>query len=301
MSDGLDFPVSTRSTAVEKLPIHYLDPASGAWTERAEAPLKTGTAASREITCVTFNTWFQGLDAPLRYAGLLQCLEASRADVIMLQEVTVALLETLRAAPWFRREFVYVRSDFRVDTIPSHGLLLLARFPVVEATLYPLRTYMGRKLLVARCIVNGAPLVFATVHLESMKNYADVRGDQLHSIFGILKDHPEVILAGDFNFCSSAAEENRRIDGAYTDLWPALRPGEPGYTQDTDVNLMLANSKRETKRVRIDRVLLRSESSTHRWLPASIELLGTAPVDARHPRIFPSDHFGIAATMRIAD
>ena len=44
-------------------------------------------ARTDSITCATFNTWFQGGDAALRHAGLLACLERSRADVIMLLQV----------------------------------------------------------------------------------------------------------------------------------------------------------------------------------------------------------------------
>lgn len=46
------------------------------------------------------------------------------------------------------------------------------------------------------------------------------------------------LLAGDFNFCASWAAEQAHLDPGYRDLWAALHPGKPGYTEDTTVNTM---------------------------------------------------------------
>jgi len=35
----------------------------------------------------------------------------------------------------------------------------------------------------------------------------------------------------------------------------------------------------------------------HGWSPAHIELLGTEPISPAHPRVFPSDHFGVACRL----
>lgn len=295
MADGIDFPGYVAAGAVEATPVHRFDAARGAWRESAGGG---STARVERITCVTFNTWFQGPDAALRNAGLIACLERIRPDVAMLQEVTVPLLEALCATPWLREAYGFARSAFRVDTIPAHGVVLFSRLPIVEASVHRLKTFMGRRLLAARCRVNGGELALATAHLESMKNYGDVRGEQLRAIFGVLEGSRDAVLGGDFNFCASWAAENSRLDPRYADLWARLRPGEPGYTQDTALNAMLAIAKQETKQVRFDRLLLRSDPPRPRWAPQAIELLGTAPVDAAHPKVFPSDHFGLAATLR---
>jgi endonuclease/exonuclease/phosphatase family metal-dependent hydrolase len=50
---------------------------------------------------------------------------------------------------------------------------------------------------------------------------------------------------------------------------------------------------RKETRKRIDRVFAR----TRRWQPASIELLGTDPIDAAET--FVSDHFGLEAELRV--
>ena len=42
-----------------------------------------------------------------------------------------------------------------------------------------------------------------------------------------------------------------------------------------------------------DRVLVKGT----RWRAATIELLGTRPISADLPRVFPSDHFGVACHL----
>jgi tyrosyl-DNA phosphodiesterase 2 len=262
---GIDFPGYARKPEVQTLPIH---------------PARAGDVdvEQGELVCVTFNTWFQGPEHAARYRALLEVLQQAAADIIMLQECTVQLLEMLLAAPWVRERYCYARAPFRADAIPSHGLMLLSRLPLRDAALHPVPTNMGRSALVAHCRVNGAPLAFVTLHLESMKTHAETRAEQLKTVFALLAPEPNVLLGGDFNFCSSWPEENARLDPAYVDVWPALKPADPGYT-------------RPGKPVRFDRLLARG-----RWRPAAVRLLGTTPVG----KVLPSDHFGLAATFRAA-
>ncbi|MBI5275700.1 MAG: endonuclease/exonuclease/phosphatase family protein [Burkholderiales bacterium] len=288
--DGFDFPEYARKPSTQRLAVHAFVDAS--WREVGD----DGTdVTALSLSCVTYNTWFQGPDKDTRYAGLLHVLQQEAADVILLQEVTMQLLGALMEAAWVRERYRYARAPFRADAIPSHGTMVLSKLPVANATLHPIPTNMGRALLTAEVRVGGSPLVLATVHLESMKGHADTRGEQLQTVFGLLEAAPDVILAGDFNFCSSVPEENNRIDPRYADVWPLLRPGEAGYTQDTDANAMLAKAKGEAKRVRIDRMLLRSDGG--RWRAQAIEMLGTRPVSESRPKIFPSDHFGLRAAF----
>lgn len=291
-SDGIDFPGYAADGQAERAAIHAFDAARGEWIE-SEGAASTWDGTSLDVA--TWNTWFQGPDADARHAGLLACLERVKPDVLMLQEVTVPLLAKLCAAPWLREGWRFVRTAFREDTIPAHGLVLFTRLPLAEARIVRLKTYMGRRLLLARCRTSGGDLELATVHLESMKNYGDVRAQQLATLFAELEPSRDALVGGDFNFCSSDAVENARLDARFADLWPALRHDEPGYTQDTAANPMLARAKKAEKRVRIDRLLLRSDGPA-RWKARSIELLGTAPAGGRGD-LYPSDHFGLLARL----
>jgi tyrosyl-DNA phosphodiesterase 2 len=290
VSEGLDFPGYSAPPAAIALAVESFDPERGRW---AAAP--DGEHRAPTLAVATFNAWFQGPERPARIRGLLEVLERSRADVIFLEEATRPLVDAMMAADWVRASYRLASAPVREDAIPSHGLVVLSRPPLGDVVLHPLPTHMGRRVLVGEMKINGAVLALAAVHLESLRSNADTRASQLEAVFRLLEPFPDAVLAGDFNFCSSWTLENARIDPRFVDLWPALHPADPGYTQDTERNPMLAKAKGESKRVRIDRILLRSDA--RRWEPLACRLVGTEPVEAGSS-LFPSDHFGVIATLR---
>lgn len=268
------------------------DPSSGTWVEDRAA--RHVAAPPTALTVVTWNVWFAPYCFEPRCRALLEVVRAQLPDVVCLQEITLDSLEMLLAEPWVRAE--YRVSDARGDTFDSYGVVILSRLPVRALAIHELPSHMGRRLLVAELDTGDSRLVVGTVHLESLKHNRDARAEQLEEVFPRLKAAgPDVVLAGDFNFCSSWAAENANLDPQFVDLWPALRGRAPGYTEDTDINAMLRNVKAKEKCVRFDRVLLRSTGGA--WRPRSIELLGTAPISASAPDVFPSDHLGLAAVI----
>lgn len=290
MSDGLDFPGYASSPQTVALRIESFDAAAGQWREPVSV---AASEPAQRIVVATWNAWFQGPDAARRQDGLLAVLASAHPHLIALQEVTTALLERIREAAWVRDGYQVAHAPIRADAIPSHGLALLSRLPLAATVLHPLPTHMGRRALVASWQAKPR-LAIAVVHLESMKANADTRGEQLRTLFGLLEDETDALVAGDFNFCASWPEENDRLDRRYRDLWAVLRAAEAGYTQDTGINTMLARAKQETRQVRIDRILLRSD--TGRWIPESIRLIGDESIDG-DAKLYPSDHFGLVATL----
>lgn len=246
------------------------------------------------LSCVTVNVWFGEPYFEERFLALMALLEEHRPDVIALQEVTTPFLAGLRATPWIRRD--YTVSDFMGSTLSSYGVALLTRLPVESMALHDLPTRMDRKLLLAHLLVNDTRLAVATVHMESLVDSAPWRARQLEQIFKTLKGDRDAILMGDFNFCSLWAEEQASLDPQYVDVWSELHADKPGYTADTDLNLMLAAFSKEKKTVRYDRMLVRSDVPG--WEPESVELIGTEPIAPDRPEVFPSDHFGILARLR---
>lgn len=274
----------------ERLALPVLRWRSGAWSPHA------GPAAAPDSPwrIATFNTWFQGGDRPQRYAGLLNVLQASEADFIVLQEVTNELLDHLLAADWVRSRWCVSHAPIRPDAVPRHGMALLSRAGHRHPVLHALPTHMGRGLLVADVpLPDGGRWQLATVHLESMRAHAGTRSAQLERVFALLEDVPDVVLAGDFNI-DVGDDEQRQLDPRYQDAWAGLHPGEPGYTQDTGRNGMLARARGEARQKRIDRVLLRSDGG--RLAATGIALIGTRALDDRG-RVFPSDHFGLLASV----
>ena len=73
------------------------------------------------------------------------------------------------------------------------------------------------------------------------------------------------------------------------DVWAELRPSEPGYTEDTDINAMLLEDNHKEKKVRLDRVLLletkacaAAGNASPPLSPSAVELLGVRPFNRQH-------------------
>ena len=238
------------------------------------------------LTALTWNVWFGGHRFEERCQALVDEIGHAGADLVALQEVTPELLAHLTAAPWASG---YELSDATGATLGDYGVLILSRLPLARVELHALPTTMGRGLLMAEVEHAGAPLTFATVHLESLGE-ADVRVRQLARIFALLTRRAgDALLVGDMNFDHGAEPETSALDPAFTDVWPALHPDDTGYTVDSEVNLMRYEVKSKLTRKRIDRVFARGDLR-----PAAIELVGARPVGGDET-LFPSDHFGLLA------
>lgn len=273
---------------------HQLIPAAFDATENRWRPASNpaGPVTADRLTLATYNIWFGDYHFERRIHSVLEILASLNADLIALQEVTAPSLGIILAQPWVRER--YRVSDARGNTFLDYGVILLSRIPPLRMARHAFPSVMGRYLLAADFEINGAPLRVATTHLESLRHSAETRSAQLNLSFQLLKQAPHAVMMGDFNFCASW-KENHAIDPAYRDLWPALRGSEPGYTEDTDINRMRRQLKREEKKVRFDRILLKS--GVPGWRPSAIRRLGMDPVSPDTPDLFPSDHFGLAGTI----
>lgn len=240
------------------------------------------------LTVATFNIWFEDFHAERRYRAIAELLEELRPDVIVLQEVTPPALDMFAGLPWVRNEY---RSAAVVGgATGNYGMLMLSRVPIAAASYTRLPTRQSRGFLEAELALRTARPVVCGVHLDSGKSSARLRAWQLRRIFRTLRKAEDAVVLGDFNMRDA---ENGRIAAPFCDVWPALRPGDPGYTEDTSINLMRLDAKNKKRQVRFDRVLIKGR----RWRAATIELLGTRPISADLPRVFPSDHFGVACHL----
>ena len=227
-----------------------------------------------------------------RWTRLLDEVGALRPDLIALQEVTEPFLEMLRKAPWVRR--AYEISDPRGDTFAAYGSVLLSRQPILRREVMDLESEMDRKLVLIETEVAGTLWTVGTVHLESLEASA-LRARQLEQVFDRLGDTANVLLCGDFNFCSSWDDENDRRPSDFVDVWPVVSKA-PGFTVDTELNATRARKTDHERRERFDRVLVRSDLAQ----PAGAKLLGTRPVKREEPPLHPSDHFGVFARLTLS-
>ncbi|MFC7672721.1 endonuclease/exonuclease/phosphatase family protein [Mycolicibacterium sp. GCM10028919] len=277
----LRFALSRRRVSV---PVRAYDAATRGW-RGAEAE---ATGTTRDVlTVATFNVWFDEYHARQRYAAIADELERDAPDVMVFQEVTAPALDVLLARPWIRAE--YRSAAVAGGRVGNYGMLILSRLPLGDAVYSRLPTAAARGLLTAGVDVDGTPLTVGCVHLDSGKASARLRQRQLAAIFEATAGERDVVLLGDFNM----RDHEDGIDPRYRDVWPSLRPDDPGYTEDTSINLMRLDSTQKERHVRFDRVLVKSD----RWVPTDIELLGTAPISPTLPRVFPSDHFGVRCRL----
>lgn len=255
---------------------------SGQWQPAARA-----TPCDPVDVCVlTWNVWFGDHMFEERRAALLRELDRRRPDVIALQEVTPELLEQLAAEPWVRSR--YQLTD--VELWQRYDIVMLSRLPIREVSSLELPTQMGRRLLVVEL---ACGLAVASVHLESMKESIAAREAQLRLIQPYLAGlGPDTVFVGDMNFRPEDEIETSAIEPDYVDVWPALRPDDPGYTADSERNAMRYMLKPTLSQKRIDRVFVRG-----RWRATGIELVGTLPID--DDGTFTSDHFGLAVDLAI--
>jgi endonuclease/exonuclease/phosphatase family metal-dependent hydrolase len=208
-----------------------------------------------------------------------------RPDLIALQEVTEPFLEMLRNESWVRRS--YEISDPRGEEISSYGSVIVSRYPILRREVISLESDMDRKFVVVEIEIEGTAWTVGTVHLESLDSSA-IRTRQLEHVFGCLEAASHSILCGDFNFCSSWAEENEGLPRDFLDVWSAVS-ADNGFTVDTQLNVTRARKTQGQRRERFDRILVRSDLAQ----PVAAELVGTRPVKGEIPALFPSDHFGV--------
>ena len=263
-----------------RVTVRRFDPAAAAWVDAGDVQ-----AADRdELTVATFNIWFDDYHAEQRYRAIADLLRERKPDVIVLQEVTSTALEIFLEQPWIRDE--YLSASAVGSGTGNYGMLTLSRVPISQATYSQLPTRQTRGFLEAELALDGARQIVCCVHLDSGKSSARLRGWQLRRIFRTLRTSENAVVLGDFNMRDA---ENERIAAPFSDVWPALRPDDAGYTENTSINLMRYDARNKKRHVRFDRVLLKGT----RWRAASIELLGTEPISPELPRVFPSDHFGV--------
>jgi tyrosyl-DNA phosphodiesterase 2 len=241
-----------------------------------------------ELTVTTFNIWNDPYFAAERHLAIVELMSKHAPDIMVFQEVTADALEILLADPWVReRCFCAAVTDHDVG---NYGMLLLSRVPLGDVSYRRLPSRMSRGFVQAEVIVGGTRTVVCSVHLDSGKASVRLRGRQLRRVFTALRSVDDAVVMGDFNMRDT---ENDQIVAPFVDVWPALHPHEPGFTEDTSINLMRLDSRNKHRHVRFDRVLLKGPT----WAAASIDLLGTEPLSDALARIFPSDHFGVRCRL----
>lgn len=269
------------------------------------------------ISVVSLNLWNRFGPWEARREGLRAGLEALRPDLVGVQELVVApgFDQAAEICPSLGTSDD--RRGYEVAFSPAHregeaevGNGLFSRFPIVahETVVLPQGDdpHDRRVLLAARVETPFGLLPFFCTHLSWRLDQGHVRTKQVRAIADFIeayapsRDGLSPVLVGDFN-AEPDADEMRFLRGLtglggrcvyFQDAFGTRGEGD-GTTYST--RNPFAEPLREPDR-RIDYVLVRGHDDPPRHGDV---LSSRVCFDAAHEGTFPSDHFGVQATIRL--
>lgn len=145
--------------------------------------------------------------------------------------------------------------------------------------------------------VRGRTFRFATTHLEVIPPFAIQRAQALEAIKSVGNTALPLVFVGDFNTVAGNPKHptfptyKMFIDAGFVDAWKTKYPSLPGFTCCQASNLKNPVS---ALTMRIDLVLTRGPVSVD-----AIKLVGNLPGDRTASGLWPSDHAGLVATVRL--
>lgn len=242
------------------------------------------TPPGRAVRVATFNIWHDMGDWTARQPLLVEALRAADADVIALQEVLEDAGKGLpnQADTLARALGGYSVLFFSTDPHGAprrYGNAILSRLPVLaEAArkLEPLNDY--RTALRVRVRAFGRPIDIVNTHLAWQDDAGPVRARQISDLLSWLPaPGVPLVVMGDFNAPLSDA-------GLASLTSPRFEAALPRESVATTLN----PAKGHRGRV-IDHIFVERE-----WLTVSdARIIGDQPTNGEYP----SDHFGVAATL----
>ena len=144
--------------------------------------------------------------------------------------------------------------------------------------------------------LRGQRFRFVTTHLDSTVPAIRVAQAKELLLTAANTSLP-VIMAGDFNIAADTSLDpsfpayQAMINAGFTDAWKSKRAPDPGFTAHQAENLLNPTSLLNH---RIDLVLFRGGFGV-----TDISLIGNQPADRTSSGLWPSDHAGVAATLRL--
>jgi endonuclease/exonuclease/phosphatase family metal-dependent hydrolase len=148
--------------------------------------------------------------------------------------------------------------------------------------------------------IRGTELTLASTHLESgtVSGFDQLRAGQMQELVASLDPAKPAVLLGDLNDFPGSLMYQVLAGAGFVDVWTALRPGLTGNTccHLTDLSNSVPNLVQ-----RIDYVFARGPAQRPTAPSGEIQLLGAAPENRLGSLgIWPSDHAGLAAQLRLS-
>lgn len=182
-------------------------------------------------------------------------------------------------------------TDLKLSNVQVQGFLIDRSFPTGSGVVIP----NPRGWAAVDVEKNGRKFRFAVTHLEQPD---PAQTPQAHDMInGAGNTTLPVVFVGDFNVRADDSGDptyavyQQFIDTGFVDAWALKRPGDPGYTFGQDPDLLNPVSLLSE---RIDLVLFRGAFQV-----ADIHLVGDDEDDRTPSGLWPSDHAGVVATLKI--
>lgn len=243
-----------------------------------------GTGAYRSLRVATFNIWHDAQNWAARLPLLVQALREADTDVIALQEV---IEDAAKGLPNQASTIADLLGGYAIrfsSTTPPgaprrYGNAILSRLPVLTDTskhLEPLNDY--RTALRVRVTLEGHPIDVVCTHLAWQADAGAVREQQVANLMAWLpRDGVPLIVMGDFNA-------------------PLADPGLAALTSLRFVSALplgAISSTLNPAKGHAEQVIDHIFAERLWFAPVAAQRLG----DRAHDGEYPSDHFGVAATL----
>ncbi|KAK7086708.1 Tyrosyl-DNA phosphodiesterase 2 [Halocaridina rubra] len=253
------------------------------------------TEPPKTFRLVTWN--IDGLDErnlKKRTKAVAKILEEEKADIVYLQELVPQTYKYLEDhLPQFH---------FIVGSIDNYFTATLLRRTTVyydSHNVLPFNnTCMGRELLLVQAHIGKVKLNLLNSHLESTKDFATQRKEQLKICFNKMKianSSHTTLFGGDLNARDSEVDATK-IPEAF-DLWESCgRRPEAKWTWDVQRNTNKEFPGRFKPKARFDRLYLK-QASPPVVAPKHFGLIGLQKVSGTDS--FPSDHWGVIVHFEV--
>src|SRR5215208_5190775 len=196
------------------------------------------------------------------------------------------------------------KSELKLSNVQKANFATNASFPIGNSG-KSFTLYRGWASVDAK--VEDGTFRFINTHLEQEGPFNTIQVAQGNEILsGPANTNLPVILAGDFN--SRADDEgtdtySNLIKAGFSDAWSVTHPGEPGNTWGHDEDLR-NDTVNLTKR--LDLVLFRDGRREDGLCAVGADIVGDDALNDRTPSttdsqvlLWPSDHAGVVATLRV--
>ena len=186
------------------------------------------------------------------------------------------------------RDVILARSDVEIDDTGAKNFGILAPLTVGGRELEFLRGYTW-----AEAEVDDVEFTFVNVHLEVSAGgqLTQVQSAQAYELVGAFGGTGPTIVVGDLN-TEPGEEPYGIVTGTFQDAWTELGTGGEGLTCCQPPVLF----ESEPLTSRIDLILYRGDVEV-----LSAQVVGDETADRTDEGLWPSDHAGVVATLRVED